>query len=469
MFTAARCAFKQNRTFERAKKLAHGIITCFSRHTLTGIITSTGSQFVDWSANYRLFSQSRINIKFLFTVIRRNGLKLMSNQEYVVAHMDDTLIHKVGKKIPGTSWRRDPLGPPFHTNFIWGQRFIQLSLATAIKKGSCQSRSIPIGFHHCPGIKKPNKKATPEAIELFKEQIKMANLSAQGIGHIQELRRELDLDGYAQKKLIMSVDGGYTNKTVLRHLPHATCLIGRIRKDAKLFLLPDEIKLSTIGRKKIYGEAMPTPEKIRQSEEYPTQLIEAWAAGKTHHFKIKIIRDVMWRVTGQNRLLSLIIIKPLGYRLTQGSALLYRDPAYLICTDQDVTLADLLQFYLWRWEIEVNFRDEKTLLGCGEAQVRTAASVESIPAFITAIYSLLHLSMLKKELNNPVVLLPKPKWHQSTEHQRPSTMEIINLFRLSAWTKCKNNFNDFVKKQRQMQTAKKEVDPMMSSLFYCRK
>lgn len=28
---------------------------------------------------------------------------------------------------------------------------------------------------------------------------------------------------------------------------------------------------------------------------------------------------------------------------------------------------------LWRWGIEVNFRDEKTLLGTGEAQVRTAA------------------------------------------------------------------------------------------------
>jgi hypothetical protein len=469
LFNATRRAFKQHRTFERAKKLAEGIITCFSRHTLTGIMTSTGSQFVDWSANYRLFSLARINMKFLFSVIRRNGLKLMSNQDYVVAHLDDTLIHKVGKKIPGTSWRRDPLGPPFHTNFIWGQRFIQLSLATAIKKGPCQSRSIPIGFHHCPGIKKPNKKATPEAIKLFKEQIKLANLSAQGIGHIQELRRELDLDGYKEKKLIMSVDGGYTNKTVLRNLPHATCLIGRIRKDAKLFSPPDESTLSTRGRKRKYGEALPTPEKIRQSEEYSTQLIEAWAAGKTHKFKIKIIRDVMWRVVGQKDLLSLIIIKPLGYRLAQGSALLYRDPAYLICTDQNVPLADLLQFYLWRWEIEVNFRDEKTLLGCGEAQVRTAASVESIPAFITAIYSLLHLSMLNKELNNTNVLLPKPIWHHSTEHQRPSTMEIINLFRLSAWTKCKNVFNDFVKNQYQMQTDRKQTDPMMSALFYCRK
>jgi DDE superfamily endonuclease len=393
---------------------------------------------------------------------------MMKDHEYIVSHLDDTLIHKSGKKIPGTSWRRDPLGPSFHTNFIWGQRFIQVSLATSIKKGPCQSRSIPIGFHHCPGLKKPNKKATPEAIQLFKEQIKVANLSAQGIQHIQNLRKELDQDGYEKKKLITSVDGGFTNKTVLRQLPHSTCLIGRIRKDAKLFSLPDE-KKSARGRKRKYGDALPTPEKIRQSDQYPTQSIDAWAAGKVHNFKIKVIHNVKWRSVGQNQILTLIIIKPLGYRLAKGSALLFRDPAYLISTDSEIALADLLQFYIWRWEIEVNFRDEKTLFGCGESQVRNPVSVSSIPAFITAIYGFLHLSMLKKEFNNQGYLLPKPKWDQSEEHQRPSTMEIINLFRLTIWTKLKNQFCDFVKNQHELRSMKKEVDPMISSMFYCRK
>jgi hypothetical protein len=30
----------------------------------------------------------------------------------------------------------------------------------------------------------------------------------------------------------------------------------------------------------------------------------------------------------------------------------------------------LLQYYLWRWGIEVNFREEKALIGIGEVQVR---------------------------------------------------------------------------------------------------
>lgn len=404
----------------------------------------------------------------MFGVIRRNSLKIVENQEYIVSHLDDTLIHKVGKKIPGTSWRRDPLGPPFHTNFIWGQRFIQVSLALSLQNEGGQSRSIPVGFYHCPGVKKPNKKAPPEAFARYKDQLKIHNLSAQGIQHINQLREELDQDGYKNKKLIMSVDGGYTNKTVLRRLPQNTCLIGRFRKDAKLYAPPAE-QPYTRGRKRKYGDPFPTPEKIRQSDDYPTHLVDAWAAGKDHQFKIKIVPNVMWRPIGPNKLLKLIIIKPLGYRLAQGSALLYRDPAYLICTDQTIDVAKLLQYYLWRWEIEVNFRDEKTLLGCGETQVRNPESVELIPAFIAAVYSFLHLAMIKNQLNNIVTLIPKPKWNQTNDDQRPSTMEIINLFRLSWWIKTKNSFSDFVKIQFELQSAKKEADPLTSALYYCRK
>ena len=40
----------------------------------------------------------------------------------------------------------------------------------------------------------------------------------------------------AQRQLIMSGDGSYTNKAVLRGLPPRTTFIGRIRKDAKIAL-----------------------------------------------------------------------------------------------------------------------------------------------------------------------------------------------------------------------------------------
>ncbi len=68
----------------------------------------------------------------------------------------------------------------------------------------------------------------------------------------------------------------------------------------------------------------------------------------------------------------------------KGSRMLYREPGYLICANAELPADQLLQAYLWRWEIEVNFRKEKTVIGLGQAQVKTKNSVENTSAFIVA-------------------------------------------------------------------------------------
>jgi hypothetical protein len=148
----------------------------------------------------------------------------LAPNEMVVAHMDDTILKKTGKKIPGTSWRRDPLGPPFRTNFIWGQRFIQLSLTIPDQQGPCQSHAIPIGLHHCPTPKKPVKTATEEQIQTYKEVKKQSRLSLQGSLKINALREQLDQQDHQYRTLCIGVDGSYTNSTVLKN--RKTCLKG---------------------------------------------------------------------------------------------------------------------------------------------------------------------------------------------------------------------------------------------------
>lgn len=51
-----------------------------------------------------------------------------------------------------------------------------------------------------------------------------------------------------------------------------------------------------------------------------------------------------------------------------------------------------MQGYLEHWQIEYNHRDEKNILGVGEAQVRNKKSVAKQPAFHVAVYSALLLA-----------------------------------------------------------------------------
>ena len=403
----------------------------------------------------------------LFDVVRENVLKELPPDQMIIAHLDDTILKKTGKKVAGTAWRRDPLGPPFHTNFIWGQRFLQVSMALPQQGGNCQSKAIPIDFHHCPTVKKPGKSAGKQELQIFKEQQQVAKLSRQGSLRIQELRNKLDAQ-VGERQLVVSVDGSYTNRTVLKPLPKGVTLIGRIRKDTKLYLLPDQH--IGVGRKKVYGQQLPTPEQIRQSDLFPWQKVRAWAAGKSHDFDIKVINGVRWRAAGKIHDLQLVVIRPLGYRLTKSSRMLYRQPAYLICTDCKLTLDKLLQAYLWRWEIEVNFRDEKTLLGCGQSQVRTEKAVKNLPAFMIAMYSFIHLAAHRacKERNESI--LPRPKWYPAKPEQRITSSEIVNLFRVQSWIKeTKTNFSSFLKKQHEHRSLRNVMDPLSAAIFYARK
>jgi hypothetical protein len=469
LLNKASCSVSQERTAKRVRPIAYGGLTCLGRKTISGILTASGQQFVDWSAAYRLFSQNRIDTEKLFDVSRQEVLQELGPDSMLIAHMDDTIIKKSGKKVPGTAWRRDPLGPPFCTNFIWGQRFLQVSVALpGDDNGFCQSRAIPIDFHHCPTVKKPTKKATKEQMIAYKEQQKQVNLSEQGCTRIKLLREKLDREGAGDRELYLGVDGSYTNKTVLKKLPEGVTLIGRIRKDTRLHQIPTQSE--GVGRKRVYGQQLPTPEQIRQSDQYQWQEVKAWAAGKIHLFNVKVIKGVRWEVAGGKHDLQLVIIRPLGYRLSKKSRILYRQPAYLICTDPGLDIEKLLQAYLWRWEIEVNFRDEKTLMGCGKAQVRNHQSVENVPAFISAIYSYLLIAAHKtyRELDRNKVL-PSPKWYPAKNGQRLSTNEMINLLRTQMWSKAIGcNFPGFVKQEHILKARKNNANTLSSALFYMR-
>jgi hypothetical protein len=385
----SRDGFKQERVYQRARNLSLSALVCLGRHTVTGLVSTGGRQFVDWSADYRLFGQERFDADYLFQVVRRGIIENLAEDSPLVVAMDDSILRKSGPRMAGVSYRRDPLSPPFHVNFIRGQRVLQLSAASP----AAGTRMIPIDFKHTPTPKKPGYDASPEVWQEYKQALKDTNISRRGVARIRTLRHQLDADpGGHGRSLRILVDGRFTNATVLKNFPQSTVLIGRVRKDTKFYYLPDASEDSPLGRRRVYGDRAPTPRQLQQDLSVAWKTINVWAAGKRHAFKIKSLAPLRWRPAGANHDLRLIVIAPLAYRPRKGSRLLYRKPAYLISTDTNLSLQEIVQEYVWRWDIEVNFRDEKNLLGVGQPQVRTPSSVEKVPELIVATYAMLLLA-----------------------------------------------------------------------------
>ncbi len=400
-------------------------LVALGKRNVSGLLCANAEQFMDWTAAYRLFSQERIDRQALFTPARDTVIERLRGKEPLVVMMDDTMIRKRGRKIYGAGWKRDPLGPHFCDNFVWGQRYLQMSAALPDRDCKGRARAIPIDFIHAPSPSKPRKRAPEEEwrkYRVLQKQMKVSTLAADKLG---ELRRQV-----IDRRIICAVDGGFTNRTVFRDVPDNTTLIGRIRKDAKLFSPPGEEGKGSRGRRKYYGEVLPTPDDVRRDDSVSWQVVEAYAAGKRHRFEVKVLPCVRSKGTGE-RNVQVVIVRPLAYRPRKGAHLLYRNAVYLLCTDNNLPLSQLMQAYLWRWEIELNFKEEKTAIGVGEAEVRTKRSVESAPALVVASYAYMLLAGTDERIKEKA--LPRPKWQQAQVKERASSQQMRNLFRSQLW------------------------------------
>jgi hypothetical protein len=377
-----------------------------------------------------MYATKRVDPHALFASVRRALTGRLADGAPFVTALDDTRLRKCGRKTHGVKSTRDPLGPPFHVNFIKAQRFLQLSMAAAADNG--QVRMIPVDFVHAPAPQKPPAQAAAEVQAQFRTAQRTHSLPTVGAERVRRLRDAMDRDHQSRRPLWAVVDGGYTNGSFLKALPARTQAIGRIRADAKLYYLPPSAP-DKPGRHRVYGQRAPTPEALRQDAAVPWTAVTAFAAGQTHQFKVKTLGPLRWRPAGQAHDLRLIVIAPLGYRLTHNGRILYRKAAFLISTEPDADLQQVLQAYLWRWDIEVNFRDEKNILGVGQAQVRQKQSVETVPALAVAAYAMLLTSALQAygPTGQPESL-PAPKWRR-TPNPRASTQSLVNQLRQEVW------------------------------------
>ena len=436
----------------------------FGRHTLTGLLRNQNRTQQDWTADYRLYSQNRLEVEKIFGHVRTEIEQAGGPERPLVVAMDDSILRKTGRHIFGCGYRRDPLSPPFQVNLVRGLRILQVS--AAVRQGSQgAARLIPIDFQHAALPAKPPKRAPEEAHAAYQSERAKRNINLVGRQRLACLRRQMDESGSAARRLIATVDGRFTNSTVLRQIPERTVLVGRVRKDSAFFYPP--ASQPERGRKRKYGLRCPTPEALLKDPTVPWQTVKAYAAGQVYEFKVKTLAPVYTAMDQGQKPLRLVVIEPVPYRRSQHSKLQRREPAYLICTDPDLPLQELVQVYLWRWDIEVNFRDQKTILGVGQAQVRSEASNQNAPALAVASYAMLLLASVKAYgAEGKPDTFQSPRWYQRKPEKRATTNELINQLRYELWSAAlQTHFTGFSPNTDHDQNGRKCDHPLESAIF----
>jgi len=421
--TGWQSAFPGDRSLRRAIEHAMALPCLFGRRTISRTLGALGRWGQDWSADYKMFSRCRWKPERLFDPVIDEYLQRYPNR-LVIAAVDDTKLRKTGRKIKGASWHRDPLSPPFHLNFMFGLRFLQASLLFAhYSEGDYPPRGIPVRFQEAPPLKKPGKRASPEAHKEYNQLKKVKNLSTQALELVHGLRERLDQRGGANRSLLIVGDGSFANKTMFKTVLDRTHLLARCRKDARLCFRARE------GGHRKYDQHLFTPDGVRTDVNRTWNRCWVYLGGKRRMVRYKEVQNVLWKRGAGTRCLRLIVIAPVPYKLSKNSHWNYRQPAFFLTTDPQTPIKLLVQACFDRWQIEVNHRDEKDILGVGQAQVRSELSIPRHPALAVASYSLLLLAALKAfGPGRTQDYLPHPKWRKNGS-KRPSFLDIVTKLR----------------------------------------
>jgi hypothetical protein len=405
-----------------AVRMALATLWVLGRNTISQRIVVLRQHRGDWNKFFRLFSKRQWDNEALFNVVLE-AARAFCPGRYVVVAADDTVARKTGKQIYSVGYLRDPLSPKFRYNLALGLRFVQLSLllplyALEAVGAAC---ALPIRYQLAAVIRPPKGKRglTAAEQEAYAQAKQRNTLSHYLVDIVRGLRGWLTANGLADKVLLLVVDNGYCNRTVFGSALAGVQLLARARANYRLYA-------SAAGE----GAGF-TPEEVRKDKERRWRTAGVHFGGAQQTIRYKEVPTLCWPGGSAARVLRLLVIASTPYRRRKYARVCYRQPGYLLTTDLTAPAEFLLQSYFDRWQIEVNHRDEKTVIGVGDAQVHAQSAVERAPAFAVAAYSLLKLATLRALGPTRTPDYPElPAWYAGA--RRPSCEDMLQKLRREA-------------------------------------
>jgi len=414
----------QQRTDQRLRRHMLGLVLTVGRATITSVLDALGRKGLHWDAEFRLFNRCQWQVQDCFATVLRQGLALKEMAAGPVLLAGDfTHIRRQGPKVETAQVMVDPLGPKgYHRNLIRGFHMLQVGLCVAATAGY---RFLPVACEPVPRLRKPGKRATAEQLEQWRQAQRQRPTMTATRACLVALRANLDAVVGAARRALIALDGSFANQTMLREPIAGLDLVVRIRRDASLRLPAAE----PTGRR-FYASEILKAEAVRINHElYPARPINIMRKGHPMSLRIKEISLIYYPGVAARRPLRLLVVSTAPRKGRAHDPGFEDHASYLITTDLLSPAETIIEVAFARWEIEVAHREEKTILGMGQAQVRKAQAVQRHPALVVVTYAMIHLAALQ---TNALEQLPAlPKW-RNKGRSRPSLNDLLRLLRHQA-------------------------------------
>jgi SRSO17 transposase len=414
-------------SFPTFVRLMGGWSLATGRHTVTGVVRAAHA--VGWKhicSFHRFFSRGRwctdqLGLKLARLVVDH----CLKPDDAIVVPVDDTLGRHTGKKIGGASMHRDPLlstrrRPFFH----WGHLWVVVSVAIP---AFGKTWALPVLFRLNRGKKrcKAEKREYRKCPELAAELIKLL------------------ADAFPDRRIVVVGDSAYTNGSVIKRRPKNVTVVGRSRLDAALYAPAPALLPGQMGRPRVRGARLPSPEK--QAKNARWKRVDVTAYGRTARVRVLVI-DALWYVAAHSELVRLVVVRDFpGHK---------HDDVFL-STDPTMDAKSIIETFARRWSLEHTFHECKGKLGLEDPQNRTDRAVERTAPMALWLHSLVVLWYLASGQNSRAARQPTLPWYKKTT---PTFTDMLATLRRASWAERLSDPHASV------QTLRKRLRPLVDAL-----
>lgn len=398
------------RVWNHAVVLVLGAILSPEKRTVTAALRVMGlSEEKQFGKFHRVLSRavwsslalSRILLGLLVTL-------LLSADSPLPLVIDETLERRQGAKIRAKGVFRDAVrSSKEHVVTSFGLRWISMAL---LVKLPWAKRPWALPFLT---VLAPSERANEKLHRRHKTVVKWTRQMIAQVRH-----------WWPRRRLVLIGDGGYAAVNLAvwcSGLLTPVVLVTRLRLDAALYAPPGVPDPHRRGPKPKKGARLPSlaAQAADGNAVWETHTL-TWYRGEPRTVRLQT-GTALWYTPGETP----ASIRWVLVRCPEGS---FKDQAFL-CTDLSAAPAQIVQWFVWRWNIEVTFEDVREHLGVETQRQWSDRAIARTTPILLGLYSLITL-LAHEWVAQDTLPVRTAAWYQKEE---ASFTDAIAFVRRSIW------------------------------------
>ncbi len=232
---------------------------------------------------------------------------------------------------------------------------------------------------------------------------------------------------HPKRHIVAVADGGYASLKLLdrcRHLGRPITFITRLRLDAALYEPAPPRKRGQMGRPRLKGARLPNLSTVAEDPKsaWMPITVSGWYGGGERTVEI-VSGSAIWYSTG-------LPAVPLRWVLIRDPEEAFETQA-LLCTDLSADPAQIISWFVRRWQMETTFQEVRQRLGFETQRHWSDMAIRRTAPALLGLFSVITLLAHRRMANKGEAIVRRAAWYDKT---RPTFSDALALVRRELWS-----------------------------------